>query len=295
MCSTVSLVFLSNCVLIFWLQVSSSSAYNCTTTAQEQPIPGNANELAWLAKLDHLQSIVEMLFNSLTTLQEQSRKILAQQAACDSPPSAKQETSTDGQLLGTSPNPQESWASCKEAPVNSSGVYSIKVGDKGELLEAFCEQNSFQGGWLVIQYRFDGSMDFLRDWTDYRNGFGDIHQEFWIGLEWLHRLTSSRPYELMVEIKDFEGNYGYAHYSEFEIGSESEQYPLKKLGAYDGTAGDSLTYSAGRKFSTYDRDNDDDDTIHCAREHEGAGKTKLTSQKTAPPERGVVGFPRSKR
>uniref|UniRef100_A0AAG5DKM9 Fibrinogen C-terminal domain-containing protein n=1 Tax=Anopheles atroparvus TaxID=41427 RepID=A0AAG5DKM9_ANOAO len=219
--------------------------------------------------------------NNLTALQTDSWKLLAQQTACASHELMRKEILQLAPMEGVSKNAQyllgfhgvrrkdRSFQSCMEVPAKESGVYSIRVGDKGQLLKAFCEQNSFGGGWLVIQYRFDGSLDFYRNWTEYRNGFGNIYQEFWLGLENIHQLTSSRPYELMVEIKDFDGNYRYAHYSEFEIGSESGQYPLTKVGAYDGTAGDSLTYHAGMKFSTQERDNDDHSS-NCASVYEGA-------------------------
>ncbi|XP_058126774.1 ficolin-3-like [Anopheles ziemanni] len=230
--------------------------------------------------LGSLHRLEQAIGTNLTALQTDSWKILAQQSACASHEQMRKEIEQIAPKDGVSKNVQSllalqgynskrSFQSCMDVPVKESGVYSIKVGGNKELLKAFCEQNSFGGGWLVIQYRFDGSLDFYRNWTEYRNGFGNVYQEFWIGLEWLHQLTSQSTYELMVEIKDFDGNYRYAHYTKFEIGSEMEQYPLKKLGAYDGTAGDSLTYHAGMKFSTKDRDNDDIGS-NCAVSYEGA-------------------------
>ncbi|XP_058119892.1 microfibril-associated glycoprotein 4-like [Anopheles ziemanni] len=147
--------------------------------------------------------------------------------------------------------------------------HMIHVAENSEPFEVLCEQTKFGGGWTVIQHRFNGSVDFYRNWTEYRNGFGDVDGEFWLGLEYVHQITKNRPHELLVEVKDFHGNYGYAKYDEFEIGDKSELYVLKKLGTYSGSAGDSMTYHKNQKFSTFDRDNDLA-PHNCAGSHHGA-------------------------
>ncbi|XP_058120158.1 angiopoietin-related protein 1-like [Anopheles ziemanni] len=157
-------------------------------------------------------------------------------------------------------------SSCRQAP-NVSDTYMIKIGENSEPFQVFCEQNMFEGGWTVIQHRFNGSVDFYRNWTEYRNGFGALDGEFWLGLEYLHQITKTQPHELLVEVKDFPGNYGYAKYDGFEIGSESELYALKKLGRYSGTAGDSMRDNKDEKFSTFDRDNS---KSNCAKQRRGA-------------------------
>lgn len=47
---------------------------------------------------------------------------------------------------------------------------------------------------------------FNRGWDDYKFGFGDPRQEFWLGNENIFMMTSSEDYELRIQLEDFEGN-----------------------------------------------------------------------------------------
>ncbi|XP_066018350.1 microfibril-associated glycoprotein 4 [Pocillopora verrucosa] len=67
----------------------------------------------------------------------------------------------------------------------SSGVYTIDLDGHGAF-SVFCDQTAAGGGWTVFQKRLDGSVDFYRGWTDYKNGFGNLHGEFWLGLDKIH-------------------------------------------------------------------------------------------------------------
>jgi hypothetical protein len=39
----------------------------------------------------------------------------------------------------------------------------------------------FSLSFKVFQRRLDGSTDFFRGWAHYKNGFGKLRREFWLG------------------------------------------------------------------------------------------------------------------
>ncbi|OWR43728.1 Techylectin-5B [Danaus plexippus plexippus] len=156
------------------------------------------------------------------------------------------------------------------AGMRESGVYYLQIrGTTYWFLKVFCEQNVADGGWTVIHRRDDFGIpaeNFNRDWSDYKNGFGDPNKEFWLGNENIYMLTNNDDYMLRVELEDFDGNKRYAQYSHFKIYSEAEYYKLE-IDGYDGNAGDSLNdpwYGSNNSpFSTYNRDNDRS-SLNCA-------------------------------
>ena len=103
-----------------------------------------------------------------------------------------------------------------------------------------CDMTTDGGGWTVFQRRLDGSVEFYLDWTSYKNGFGNLKGEFWLGNDKLRRLTAADDVMLRVDLEDFNGNTAYAEYTTFEVADEGDKYWLL-IGGYSGTAGDAMT------------------------------------------------------
>ncbi|XP_065053867.1 fibrinogen-like protein 1 isoform X2 [Rhopilema esculentum] len=169
-----------------------------------------------------------------------------------------------------------------------SGIYHIARPNK-ELFEVNCDMETDGGGWTVLQRRIDNSTDFQRVWSDYKHGFGSIDKNMWIGLENMHLLAGPTvSSSLRIEIKDrLSGEkIFFSNYDTFSIGNETDGYRLRVSG-YSGTAGDAFNMSVsedfaqnrpnfqifmgndGMKFTTIDRDNEDNFLTNCAVEYNG--------------------------
>ncbi|XP_033960706.1 tenascin-R isoform X3 [Pseudochaenichthys georgianus] len=149
-----------------------------------------------------------------------------------------------------------------------SGVYTIYINrDPSQGVQVFCDMTTDEGGWIVFQRRQNGLTDFSRKWNDYRVGFGNLEDEFWLGLDNIQKLAGQGRYELRIDMKDGQESV-YANYDKFSLGDARSLYKLR-IGEYNGTAGDSLSYHQGRPFSTKDRDNDIAVT-NCALSYKGA-------------------------
>ncbi|VDI57214.1 Hypothetical predicted protein [Mytilus galloprovincialis] len=149
-----------------------------------------------------------------------------------------------------------------------SGVYEINVDNM--TVEVYCEMR-VDGQWTVIQKRLDGTTDFYRNWQEYKDGFGDVNLEYWLGNENLHKLLSTNSYKLRIDLEDWNGDTRYAEYDSFFVGSEETNYMLT-ISGYSGDAGDSLInpprgsmcQTNGMEFTTLDSDNDEHTATNAA-------------------------------
>ncbi|KAK6493328.1 fibrinogen gamma chain [Huso huso] len=157
-----------------------------------------------------------------------------------------------------------------------SGLYFIKPTKAKQPFLVYCEIDRNGNGWTVIQKRQDGSVNFTKNWIQYREGFGYLsptgNSEFWLGNEKIHLLSTqaSVPYILRMELKDWNGQTKNADYAMFKVGPEADMYRLTYAYYFGGDAGDAFdghdfgedpsdkyfTSHNGMQFSTPDADND---------------------------------------
>ena len=139
--------------------------------------------------------------------------------------------------------------------LNLTGIVLIEYENRN--LDVYCEN-----GWLLIQRRQHGyDINFNRTWIEYKNGFGSLRGEFWIGNEIIYGLTNSRNYRLRIELVDWNENFYVADYENFRVDSEKNFYQLHiQTESFSGNASrdyvDDLSYGLSAHnnayFQTYD-------------------------------------------
>ena len=141
-----------------------------------------------------------------------------------------------------------------------SGIYTSNTTNFcGTRLEAkfYCDTSTDDGGgYLVIQRRKDGSVDFNRTWVEYENGFGELTGEFWYGLKALRCLTSSRyEWEVRMDFQLANGSKFYFIYLNFRV--TGYRYKLSISNSYYGFfLTNPMDYHNNMYFTTKDFDND---------------------------------------
>ncbi|GFT23207.1 protein scabrous [Nephila pilipes] len=148
-----------------------------------------------------------------------------------------------------------------------SGTYLIRnpvTNSASSTVKVFCDMDTSDGHWTLIQRRSKGDQDFNKNWEHYKNGFGDVTSgDFWLGNDLLHHLTTNNKYILRIDLWDSAGKYKFAEYNMFQVLDERDSYRLV-LAGYHGNASDAMNYHNGMAFSTPDRDNDESAATHCA-------------------------------
>ncbi|GBO23350.1 Techylectin-5B, partial [Araneus ventricosus] len=105
----------------------------------------------------------------------------------------------------------------------------------------------------VIQRRgkFAVQQDFYQNWESYKNGFGNVSEEFWLGNENI-RVLCRKGCKIRFDLVDNKGEKGFALYQNFTL--TSGNYTIN-ISGYSGDAGDAMWRQNNFAFSTKDKGN----------------------------------------
>ncbi|KAK0050023.1 BpsFReDn15 [Biomphalaria pfeifferi] len=131
----------------------------------------------------------------------------------------------------------------------------VQIFKKSGPVNILCDTKSAGGRWLLFQSLSFKARSFNANWEAFKGGFGSDYTDFWLGNEFLHRLTTFDNYEFRYDMKINGQNY-YAQYNHFKVFDENHSYQLE-IGQYiGGNTTTDLKKHNGAAFSTRDRDND---------------------------------------
>ncbi|PIK36827.1 putative ficolin-2-like [Apostichopus japonicus] len=122
---------------------------------------------------------------------------------------------------------------CKEVSIHvlyPQYIWSVLIKPDGypNRLRVTCNNDLDAGGWTVLQRRRLDSVNFNRSWKDFRNGFGFLGSEFWIGNEKIAYLTNQKRYQLRMDFENVAGET----YDDFRISDEWGKYYISSLGTF---------------------------------------------------------------
>ncbi|XP_060581974.1 angiopoietin-related protein 2-like [Ruditapes philippinarum] len=159
---------------------------------------------------------------------------------------------------------EDCYAIKKRRGKQQSGIYNVRLWNTSRVIPVYCDFDTDTGGWTVFQYRFNGSVDFYRNFREYENGFGSLDGEFWLCLRIIYEMVSQGKTELRLDLTAAGGEHVYETFQNFRL-SDGPYYTLH-IDKGVGTAGDNnngLSYHNGQHFTTYNIDRDKH-SLNCA-------------------------------
>ncbi|XP_052219467.1 angiopoietin-related protein 7-like isoform X2 [Dreissena polymorpha] len=110
---------------------------------------------------------------------------------------------------------------CKEIGLGThiNGVYTVRPEGTYDDIEVYCDMATDGGGWTVFQRRVNGSLPFDHNFASYVHGFGNIHAEFWLGLQYIHAMTYNAKSELRIDLIAADGSTAYEVFPNFRLSS----------------------------------------------------------------------------
>ena len=142
---------------------------------------------------------------------------------------------------------------------NKSGKYEIKP-YLNVIRTVYCDQETDGGGWTVFFRNAYGLVHFKREWYDYKRGFGNVENDFWLGNDFMHNVTQlynlyrTKTVELFLILGSSNNQLYFGMYNHFAILSESTSYTLIVSDFFKGSLQDRFSYHNNTKFVTRDKE-----------------------------------------
>ncbi|XP_033109499.1 fibrinogen-like protein A isoform X2 [Anneissia japonica] len=146
-------------------------------------------------------------------------------------PSGQRNTQNNDMVYGIN-FPKDCGDILKTSQNSLSGVYEVSNDGNAPKL-VYCDMDTDDGGWTVFQRKRrmlgrPNSLDFNRPWVEYKNGFGNLLGEFWLGNDFIHKMTSCHgEYKFRLDMETTTGENQYTTYAPIYIADESDQYKLE--------------------------------------------------------------------
>nr|XP_036220908.1 angiopoietin-2-like isoform X2 [Bactrocera oleae] len=137
----------------------------------------------------------------------------------------------------------------------TNGVHSIYVLGYGPT-EVYCFADPVGSGcaWTVFMRRINTGDSFDKNFAEYKFGFGEPNESFFLGLDRIYAQTTETKQELGIFTKFETNDIEVEKYAYFVLGNEETGYRVEELGAFSRTSAISRLMRFS-KFSTRDMGN----------------------------------------
>jgi len=177
-------------------------------------------------------------------------------------------------------SPCKNGGTCSNSPGNytckcQDGWIGYNCGLTWSNILGDCIESSDQDGWIFLQRRDvqttsnDDNIFARMKWIDYKAGFEESGNAFWLGLQEMHEKTSSGRWKVAL-VFDCWRLLGYskcAVFNDFKVDGENEKFKLHvgaEVSRYGFRSGQTLDWNNNMAFTTSDSDNDDFHNGNCA-------------------------------
>ena len=123
---------------------------------------------------------------------------------------------------------------------------------------------SYSAGYTVLFRKLARvTKMFNRSWDEYKNGFGNLTDNYWMGLENMYQITNRKSYYLFIELGT-NNSFSNITHRNFYIYNENNYYKLNLGTKISGALYDNSFGHNGLYFKTFDQDHDVRNNSNCA-------------------------------